>query len=97
MKKPKFKVGDKVTYKSVKELPGGNYCYNGEDHGGFIGVIREYSQYIDSVDCYKIYVSTNGHDTYAMLESEFVEYDKSVGLAIPINTNPEKTPPFFNF
>ena len=97
MKKPIFKVGDKVTYKSKKDLPSKCYYYAGEDQAGFIGVVCGVYGFIDSADCYKIEVTTNGHGLYSMLESEFREYDKPVDSVIAISTASEKPKLSFNF
>ncbi len=72
---PKFKVGDKVTYKSLEEA-GGRYYHGGGDHGGSVGTIVEYLRYNESKKCYKISVTSKENFNYSMLESEFREYDK---------------------
>jgi hypothetical protein len=69
----KFKVGDKVTYKSKDEC-GGVYENGGIDKGGYVGTILEYSGYDLKNGCYKIKVTTD-HGHYYMLESEFKEWD----------------------
>jgi len=73
-KQPKrWKVGDKVTYKSRKEC-GGKYKFGGGDQEGFIGKIKEYRIYNSSEKCWEINVTTKS-STYIMLESEFKEWD----------------------
>ena len=83
-KEKKFKVGNKVTYKSKKDCTSdgggkGNYYHGGDDHGGFVGEIRYYYDYNKDMGCWKIKVTTKekGYN-YTMLESEFLEYDKPV-------------------
>lgn len=81
MKELRFKKGDKVTYKSIKDCvsPSGDkglyYC-DGDDQDGFVGEIRGYCSYNEKMDCYKIDVTTKEGGCYYMLESEFIEYDK---------------------
>jgi hypothetical protein len=74
MKPQRFKVGDKVTYKSVDEF-GGSYCHGGLNQGGYVGTIKSYASYYSTRNCYTITVSTKDGGEYAMLESEFYEYD----------------------
>lgn len=74
MKKQRFKVGDKVTYKSKDEF-GGSYCHGGSNQGGYVGTIKSYGSYYSTKNCYTITVSTKDGGEYAMLESEFYEYD----------------------
>jgi hypothetical protein len=71
----RFKVGDKVTYKSIKSLPDSRYNYGGCDQGLFVGTIKYYGSYYPEYGCYSIYVSTKTEGDYNMLESEFFEYD----------------------
>lgn len=80
MKQPRFKAGDMVTYKYKKDLTGG-YMFGGICLGGYIGTIKCYRQYMERHGCYEISVTT-GSGTYAMLESEFLEYDKPAELGI---------------
>ena len=90
MKKPFFKIGDKVTYKSISELPNQKYWFDGRDQKGFIGEVLEVYEFYESRDCFKLRVTTDGCGAYTMLESEFVEYDKQSNLSIPINTESKK-------
>ena len=96
MKKPVFKVGDKVTYKSRNELPNGEYVYSGNDQGGYVGTVLAVFGYNEDLGCYKINVSVPD-GTYDMLESEFVEYNKLKDLDISINAVSEKPKLSFNF
>ena len=71
----RFKVGDKVTYKSRAEC-NGSYNYGGEDQTGFIGIVESEMSYESDKGCYGLRVSTKDGDfCYNMLESEFYEYD----------------------
>ena len=75
--KKRFKVGDQITYKSVKDLPMKNYENGGECQGGCVGKIISYRNYVREFNCYEINVSSSDKccGVYEMLESEFVEYD----------------------
>ena len=75
---PRFKVGDEITYKARKDLPDQRYQFGGEDHGGFLGRIQSYIEYVPEKDCYKIDVEARASSSYSMLESEFLEYDEVV-------------------
>jgi hypothetical protein len=71
----RFKVGDKVTYKSLAQCNGG-YNYGGEDQTGFVGIVESEMSYESDKGCYGLRVTTKGGDyCYNMLESEFHEYD----------------------
>lgn len=72
MKKQRFKVGDRVTYKSRDEFDG-VYCHGGTDQGGYVGRIESYGPYNPTKQCYNITVSTKEGGTYNMIESEFYE------------------------
>tara|TARA_R110000803_G_scaffold173168_2_gene235926 strand:+ start:412 stop:690 length:279 start_codon:yes stop_codon:yes gene_type:complete len=77
----RFKSGDKVTYKSVKDCTSdcgskGQYYYDGKEQDGFVGEIISYGGYNEDMDCWKIYVTNSDGYRYTMLECEFVEYDK---------------------
>ena len=74
IKKQRFKVGDKVTYKSLAQC-GGDYRYGGYDQGGFVGTVESESEYEPTRGCYGLRVSTKDGFCYNMLESEFCEYD----------------------
>ena len=83
MKEKRFKIGDKVTYKSKKDCVDyygdkGYYYEDGEDQDGYVGQITHYFDYNEDMDCWKIHVRTRYGFSYSMLESEFLEYDKSV-------------------
>jgi hypothetical protein len=70
---PRFKVGDKVTYKSTKEC-GGSYYFGRENQEGVIGEVIEIQDYCEKHNCYYIVV-TKKPTHYTMLECEFKEYD----------------------
>ena len=71
----RFKVGDKVTYKSLAQC-NGSYNYGGEDQTGFVGIVESEMSYESDKGCYGLRVTTKGGDyCYNMLESEFHEYD----------------------
>jgi hypothetical protein len=89
MKPQRFKVGDRVTYKSYLQC-GGKYYYDGEDQKGFVGEINSYDYYVEEKGCYKIYVRTSTGGTYMMLESEFCEYDGSTPVKAKESKQPEK-------
>lgn len=72
----RFKVGDKVTYKSR----GDSYHYWGDDQEGFVGIVEHDGEYQEDKGCYNLRVTTKDGDfCYNMLECEFYEYD---GLTI---------------
>ena len=75
---PTFKVGDMVTYKS-KEKCGGSYKFGGRDLEGETGKILVVGEYLPDCGCYSVVLTAPFSEsevyTYAMLESEFVEYD----------------------
>ena len=73
--KPKFKIGDKITYKDLLSLPNKQYYYGGSNHFMNIGTIRNYGRYIQEKGCYVIGVTCNSW-MFTMLESEFLEYDE---------------------
>lgn len=74
MKKQKFKIGERVTYKSTEDC-GDGYCYGGINQDGYVGTIKSYGGYNSTRNCYIIIVSTKEGGEYSMLESEFYEYD----------------------
>lgn len=76
MQEKKFTIGDKVTYKGFKDLNRKCYRFGGSNFGGKTGKVESYSRFMESDGCYEIVVTTPSEGTYAMLESEFVEYDK---------------------
>ena len=81
----RFKVGDKVTYKSRAEC-GGMYRYGGEDQEGFVGTVESERSYDLERSCYDLKVTTKEGDfCYTMLESEFYEYDSGY---IPTTSRP---------
>ena len=96
MKKQRFKVGDRITYKSRDEFDG-VYCHGGTDQGGYVGRIESYGPYNPTKQCYNITVSTKEGGSYNMLESEFREYDSihpgafTLG-SIASGTSAESTP-----
>jgi hypothetical protein len=80
----RFEIGDRVTYLSISEI--GSYEFGGYCHGGQVGTIEAYGDFIDSAGCWEIVVTAQS-TTYYMLESEFKEYlDQSakVGNEYPI-------------
>jgi hypothetical protein len=83
MKPQRFKVGDRVTYKSRSECYGGGYHYGGNNQYGYVGTIKEYLKYKPDNNCYKITVTCKEGE-YSMLESEFYEYD-DLGLGVNIH------------
>lgn len=89
MKPQRFKVGDKVTYKSKDDF-GGSYCHGGSNQGGYVGTIKSYGSYYSTKNCYTITVSTKGGGEYAMLESEFYEYYGSTPVKAKESKQPEK-------
>ena len=89
----RFKVGDKVSYKSVSECEGRYYC-GGLNQVGFVGTVLAEYDFIESKGCYQILVSSKGGLDYTMLESEFYEYDGTAPPSKPTeSTKPE--PKFF--
>jgi len=84
MKERKFKVGDKVTYKSINDCKGqfyikgdhGKYYWGGVEQNGFVGTVKGCDSYIEDKDCYRLEVTCREGGSYSMLECEFVEYDK---------------------
>lgn len=95
IKKQRFKVGDKVTYKSKDEC-GGRYSHGGTDQGGYVGRIESYGPYNPTKQCYNITVSTKEGGTYNMIESEFYEsefceYDDLYPGAGTLGTSTEST------
>ena len=92
MKDPKFKIGDKVTYKDrdiciYDDGNIGNYYWHGTDQGGFVGTIKNIVCYIEEKECWKLYVTTSFDGEYSMLESEFLEYDEQTNDLFPIYQN----------
>lgn len=81
MKKKRFKVGDKVTYKDGNHCTNGAYYYGayyygGSNQCGYVAMIIKYLQYNEEKQCWKIEVTVkHGNHTYKMLECEFEEYD----------------------
>ena len=68
----RFKVGDKITYKSR----GDSYHYGGDDQEGFVGTVEHEGEYQVDKGCYCLRVTIKDGDfCYNMLESEFEEYD----------------------
>jgi hypothetical protein len=74
MREPRFKVGDKITYKKPKDCPEGRYTFGGEYPKESSQKIRSYMEYIASKNCWKIDVD-HDHGNYYMMEDEFLEYD----------------------
>jgi hypothetical protein len=68
---PRFKIGDKITYKPRS----GGYYFGGNEQGEYKGTIKGYEKYRVCEGCFEILVTTKNMDSYLMLESEFVEWD----------------------
>ena len=86
----RFKVGDKVTYKSRGE----SYHYGGDDQEGFVGIVEHDGEYVEDQGCYGLRVSTKDGDfCYNMLESEFYEYDSGYipTTSLPIGSSQPAT------
>jgi hypothetical protein len=88
-KEKAFKVGDKITYKPMKDCTRingehGMYYYGGGDQDGYVGEILSYSHYVEGKQCWKIQVNTRGDGNYGMLECEFLEYTKPTQDLFPI-------------
>ena len=83
---PRFKVGDKVTYKSTADC-GGSYAFGGVSRSGRVGEVEAYLHYQPEQGCYKITVSsgTERDCSYSMLESEFEEFDSSYSGTIHVH------------
>lgn len=80
MKKKRFKVGDKVTYKYNNHCTNGKYYYGGNNQCGYVGMIIRYLQYNEEKQCWKIEVTVkHGNHTYYMFECESEEYDMVKG------------------
>ena len=79
---PKFKVGDRVTYLSTKEVGEkynrSGYFYGGCCQGGFVGTVQDIHLYDSKSGAFKCSVTTKEGGTYHMSEKEFVEYDSVV-------------------
>lgn len=79
---PKFKVGDRVTYLSSKEVGEkynrDGYFYGGSCQGGFVGVIQNIMGFDSRHGAFKYSVTVKGGGSYHMSEKEFVEYDNLV-------------------
>ena len=83
MKEKKFKIGDRVTYKSCVGLISqdgyiDSYYHGGENYDGHTGTVMDYGEFHTERGCYQMLVSIPTHPnvTYSMLESEFVEYNQ---------------------
>lgn len=74
--KRRFKVGDKVTYKSMSEC-GGKYHFGGDEQQGIVGTVKSEGSFLNLKEkgCYTMQVTTKSGSTYTMLESEFKEYE----------------------
>jgi hypothetical protein len=86
----RFKVGDKITYKSR----GDSYHYGGDDQEGFVGTVEHDGEYVEDQGCYGLRVSTKDGDfCYNMLESEFYEYDSGYipTTSLPIGSSQPAT------
>lgn len=67
----RFKVGDEVTVRN--DL--GEYHFGGNKYNGVKTTIQSYSEFKPEHNCWKVYMDAGN---YAMLESEFEEYDQPV-------------------
>ena len=88
-KEKAFKVGDKITYKPMKDCTRNNgmrgmYYYGGADQDGYVGEILNYSFYNEEKQCWKISVTTINGNNYGMLECDFLEYTKPTQDLFPI-------------
>jgi hypothetical protein len=86
MKKPRFKVGDIVTFKGKHECSWNKYYYGGDCQEGVKGKIV-YRDGNNSVEVDFISKVDGRPRQYTMLEDEFVEYDSSTGLNMSIKGN----------
>ena len=79
MNEPKFKMGDKVTFKDRETLPNQMYYYRGENQAGITGIVSDVCNFKLSTNCYEIEVdfidNKGNNNSFTMLESEFEEYD----------------------
>ena len=75
--KPKFKIGDKITYKYLEDLENKDYYYKGVCCGGQVGEVVDVLGFNNLQKCYDLQV-TNNHGTYRMCECEFLEYNKFI-------------------
>jgi hypothetical protein len=77
----RFKVGDKVTYKSNKNETkkiddSQGYYLGGKDQDGYVGTILGYVDFNSIKDCWEIDVTSTDSGSYVMLETDFLEYDE---------------------
>jgi hypothetical protein len=72
MNKPRFKVGDIATYR----LDLTDYHFFGDVCPGYQGTVEGITGYIEEKDCYRLRVTHRDGGFYAMLESEFEEYEE---------------------
>jgi hypothetical protein len=89
----RFKVGDKVTYKSLAQC-GGWYYFGGDDQAGFVGTIKYDGEYVEDKSCYNLKVTTKHDDfCYSMLECEFEEYDSGYvpSISLPVGSSQPTT------
>jgi hypothetical protein len=77
MKEKRWKVGDTITFKDSNTLPNKKYYYGGNNNNGMKTTIIKYIQFNNGENCYRIKVTTEQH-SYAMLESEFIEWDTPI-------------------
>lgn len=78
-KEKRFKIGDKITYKPMKDCTHydgrkNSYYFGGNEQEGHVGEILNYLSYVEDKQCWRIVVS-NRQGVYSMLESEFENYD----------------------
>lgn len=75
----RFKIGDKITFKSKNELPEKKYIFGGIELGGVTAIIKEYRGFCKVHNSYHIVVDFKNKYkrdcTYGMYEFEFKEYD----------------------
>jgi hypothetical protein len=86
----RFKVGDKITYKSR----GDSYHYGGDDQEGFVGTVEHEGEYQVDKGCYGVKVTIKDGDfCYNMLESEFEEYDSGYvpSISLPVGSSQPTT------
>ena len=71
--KPRFKVGDLLTYKDEDTLML-NYHHGGDNQSGFIGTVKKIKEYDTYKNCFALMVTAKEDYEYKMLENEFEEW-----------------------
>ena len=88
-KEKRFKIGDKITYKPMKDCTHydgrkNSYYFGGNEQEGHVGKIVNYLSYVEYKECWRIHVTTIKSGSYGMLECEFIEYTKPTQDLFPI-------------